>query len=179
MIYTENMRLRAVERGDIESFYRWINDPDVNDGLAIYLPMSLSDEQAWFENLAKREKAEKPLSIEIRESKDWRLIGNCAFFDIDWRVRCAELGIMLGEKTIWNRGHGSTAVRLLCKHGFETLNLNRIFLHVHESNPRAIRTYEKCGFVHEGRLRQANFKHGHYEDMLLMGMLASEWQSKV
>jgi diamine N-acetyltransferase len=56
------------------------------------------------------------------------------------------------------------------------LNLNRIFLRVYENNPRAIRAYEKTGFVHEGRLRQGHFHNGEYLDVLLMGVLRAEWQ---
>jgi RimJ/RimL family protein N-acetyltransferase len=54
--------------------------------------------------------------------------------------------------------------------------LNRIFLRVYETNPRAIRSYEKAGFVHEGRMRQAEFKDGEYFDVFLMSVLRSEWK---
>jgi RimJ/RimL family protein N-acetyltransferase len=62
------------------------------------------------------------------------------------------------------------------KYGFNTLNLNRIFLHVFETNPRAIRAYEKAGFSHEGRKRQAEFKNGTYVDILMMSVLKDEYQ---
>jgi len=32
--------------------------------------------------------------------------------------------------------------------------------------------------VLEGRLREANYKHGKYQDVLLMGVLRSEWFKK-
>ena len=93
--------------------------------------------------------------MRMQPLETWKLIGTYAFDDIDWRIRSAEFGIMIGDKTYWNRGYGTEAVRLLCQHGFNTLNLNRIFLHVFENNPRAIRAYEKAGFILEGRERQA------------------------
>ena len=74
---------------------------------------------------------------------------------IEWMNRCARFGIFMGEKSFWNQGYGTEATRLMLKHAFETLNLNRIFLHVYETNPRAIRAYEKVGFVKEGLLRDA------------------------
>jgi RimJ/RimL family protein N-acetyltransferase len=64
---------------------------------------------------------------------------------------------------------------LLVRHGFGTLNLNRIYLRVYADNKRAIHTYEKVGFVHEGRLRQAAYKHGSYCDVLFMSVLREEW----
>jgi RimJ/RimL family protein N-acetyltransferase len=64
---------------------------------------------------------------------------------------------------------------LLLKHGFEILNLNRIMLQVYEDNPRAIRCYEKVGYKHEGRLRQARYWNGEYLDILIMSVLKEEW----
>jgi RimJ/RimL family protein N-acetyltransferase len=81
---------------------------------------------------------------------------------------------LIGDKTCWNQGYGTESVRLLCQHGFNTLNLNRIFLHVFESNPRAIRAYEKAGFTLEGRERQAEYKDGKFIDVLRMSLLKSE-----
>jgi RimJ/RimL family protein N-acetyltransferase len=56
------------------------------------------------------------------------------------------------------------------------LNLHRVWLHVYEFNPRAVRVYEKVGFRHEGRLRQAIFHDGRYWDTLVMGLLHAEWR---
>jgi len=68
---------------------------------------------------------------------------------------------------------------LMLQHGFETLNLNRIMLRVYEDNPRAIRCYEKAGFVHEGRMRQARYAEGEYRDILLMAVLKYEWDQRM
>jgi RimJ/RimL family protein N-acetyltransferase len=46
---------------------------------------------------------------------------------------------------------------------------------VFANNLRAIRCYEKAGFVLEGRLRKAHFQNGEYLDILLMSVLRSEW----
>ncbi len=103
------------------------------------------------------------------------MIGGCGFFNLDDRNRSAEFGISIGDKTCWDKGYGTEAVRLLCRHGFDTLNLNRIYLRVLETNPRAIRAYEKAGFTHEGRQRQAWYKDGRYLDFLVMSILKEEF----
>ena len=64
---------------------------------------------------------------------------------------------MIGDKHQWNKGLGTEAMELLLKHGFETLNLHRIYLKVFADNNGAIRSYEKAGFVHEARLREVAF----------------------
>jgi RimJ/RimL family protein N-acetyltransferase len=184
MIYGDRIRFRHAERSDIPTFVGWLNDPEVRQGISIYLPMSQAEEENWFENLNKRPPDERVLCIEVRQPageshlENWRLIGNCSFFEIDWRNRSAEFGIMIGEKSFWNQGYGSEAVRLLLKLGFETLNLQRIFLRVFETNPRAIRAYEKAGFTLEGRQRKAEFQNGKYIDVLVMSILAEEWRAQ-
>ena len=55
---------------------------------------------------------------------------------------------------------------------------NCIYLYVFETNPLAIHVYEKCGFVHEGKLRQSTYRNGRYIDNILMSMLRREWDAK-
>lgn len=176
MIYGKRIRLRAPERSDVPTFFRWINDPEVTAGLLLALPMSLAEEENWYENMLKRPPVEHPLTMEVRDGDDWKVIGNMGFHDVEWRSRAAEVGIMIGEKEYWNQGYGTEAMLLMLRHGFHTLNLNRIFLRVFANNPRAIRSYEKVGFVHEGCLRQDMYKNGEYLDVLVMSVLRSEYQ---
>jgi RimJ/RimL family protein N-acetyltransferase len=178
MIYGERVRLRATERTDVPSYYEWVNDPEVTRGLALYLPMSNAEEQRWFERTLERDPQEKPLAIEVRDGEAWKLIGNCGVFGIEWTNRSAELGILIGDKSVWDRGYGTETMTLLLRHGFETLNLNRLFLRVFAANVRAVRAYEKAGFVEEGRLRQAVFKNGRYDDIIVMSVLRSEWENR-
>lgn len=176
MIIGERIRFRAPERDDIPIFVNWINDPEVRAGLSLFLPMSIAEEELWFDDMLKRPVNEHPLSIEVKDKKDWIIIGNIGLFSFDNIARSAEVGILIGEKNYWNKGYGTAALKLLLKHGFETLNLNRIFLRVYEDNPRAIRCYEKAGFVHEGRMRQGRFSQGKLVDILFMSVLRDEWK---
>jgi diamine N-acetyltransferase len=184
MIYGERIRLRRNERSDIPKFVDWLNDPEVRRYLLINLPISQANEEEWFEKMLKLPANEQPFGIEIREvvpgdgKEQWRLIGNCSFMDINPTVRSAEVGLFIGDKTCWNKGYGTEVMQLLLRLGFDTYNLNRIFLRVHEANKGGIRAYEKAGFVHEGRLRQGIFQNGEYGDMLLMSVLRAEWNLK-
>jgi diamine N-acetyltransferase len=177
MICGKRTRLRALERSDLPRFVEWLNDHEVTAGLQVYAPLSMQEEESWFENMLKRPAEEHTLAIEIRQGdSEWLMIGSCGFHAFNWRVRSAEFGIFIGDKSKWNQGYGTETVRLLLRYGFDTLNLNRIALEVYENNPGAIRAYEKAGFVHEGRKRQGMFKGGEYVDVLLMSVVHSEWQ---
>lgn len=94
--------------------------------------------------------------------------------DIDWVSRHGYLGIFIGETEHQSKGHGRQAVRLMLRHAFRDLGLHRVYLTVLEDNPRALRVYEKCGFVVEGRLRQHAYKRGQFRDLILMGICADD-----
>ena len=140
MIYGERIRLRAITRDDLPLFVEWLNDPEVTQGLMHYIPFSIEDEEDWFSGMRKRPKEEHPLVIEICAEDGWEAIGNCGLMGIDWRIRQAEFGIIIGAKQHWNKGYGTEALKMFIEHSFATLNLNRIFLRVYENNPRAIRS---------------------------------------
>ena len=178
MIYGGRVRLRAAERDDVKKFCVWVNDPEVTRYLSLYLPMSTVDEENWFEAMTRRDQSEKTLVIEVRDGEGWKMIGNCGVFDIDPVNRMGELGIMLGERDEWDKGYGTEAMLLLARHCFETLNLNRVHLRVYAENLRARRSYEKAGFVEEGRLREGVYKHGKYDDVIMMSILHSEWMER-
>lgn len=178
MITGNRVRLRAIERSDLLLFKDWLNDPEVTQGLTIYLPLSNAHEEKWFEKMLENPMDEQPLVIEVLEKDGWHPIGNCGFHKLDWRCRSAEVGIFIGKKSMWNQGFGTEAMRLLLQHGFDTLNLNRIALDVYATNQRAIHSYEKAGFVLEGRKRQAMYKAGKFVDILFMSILRSEWLAK-
>lgn len=181
MIQGERVRLRRDERADIAMFVEWLNDPEVSRYLSMTMPISTANEEQWFEGTLKLPAAEQPFAIEIREispekdTETWRLIGNCSFMDVDNTARSAEAGLFIGDKSCWNKGYGTEIMRLLLQIGFGTLNLNRVFLRVDEDNKGGIRAYEKAGFVHEGRLRQAVYRDGQYGDLLIMSVVRSEW----
>ncbi|NLZ26880.1 MAG: GNAT family N-acetyltransferase [Chloroflexi bacterium] len=181
ILYGENVRLRATERTDIPVFQRWINDPEVTEYLSNIFPYSLEAETAWYESILKRPMAEHPLVIDLSLTQgntgkpEWLPIGNCAFMHITDIHRSAEVGIFLGEKEYWSQGYGTEAMRLMLKFGFEDLNFYRIWLRVLESNHRARKSYLKSGFIEEGRFRKAEFRHGFYNDIILMSILQEEW----
>jgi RimJ/RimL family protein N-acetyltransferase len=178
MITGDQVRFRAIEKEDLPYFVKWLNDPEIREGLSLFLPLSFAEEQEWFDEMLKREPQARPMAIEIQPDPkidEWVFVGNWGFFGHDWQSRVAEIGLFTGEKKYWNKGFGTRITNLICKHGFDTLNLNRIWLRVFETNQRAIRVYKKAGFINEGRYREGQFLDGKYVDVMIMSMLRSEW----
>jgi RimJ/RimL family protein N-acetyltransferase len=178
MILGKRIRCRAIEQADLPRFVNWLNDPEVYRYLTMFMPLSQASEENWFDHTLQKPAEEQPLVIEIVSQDEWMPIGVIDLHTFNWRARSAELGIFIGEKMCWNQGFGQEAVRLIVKHGFNTLNLNRIFLRVYETNSRAIHTYERVGFIKEGSLRQAVVSDGHYVNEIIMSILRSEWRDE-
>jgi RimJ/RimL family protein N-acetyltransferase len=174
MIVGQKTRLRAIEREDIPTFVRWLNDSEIRHYLEVYLPMSKAAEEGWFEAQLKDD-SNRIFAIETEEGVH---IGNISLGDLDWKNRNAAIGIVIGEKEYWGQGYGSDATIALLDFAFKEMNLHRIYLSTYDFNQRAIRCYEKCGFRHEGRAREAHFTDGKYHDHLLMAILREEFVSE-
>jgi len=176
MIYGEKVRLRAIEKSDLERYVQWFNDPEVTRFLGRHMPMSMADEERWFDSQQKLSAEGRAMALDAMDGKRWVHIGGAGLHDIDWQSRFAEAGISIGDKRYWNRGFGTDAMRTLLRHGFDGLNLHRIYLRVFVDNERAIAIYRHLGFSEEGRLRKHFFRRGEYHDMLVMGILQPEWE---
>jgi RimJ/RimL family protein N-acetyltransferase len=172
------IHIRPLERKDLPLFVEWLSDPQVMENLGIHNLISMAREERWFESILEHSEDEHPYVIEINENGKWRVIGNMSLFRINSIDRSAEIGIVIGDKTRWNKGYGCEAMKLMVRRGFNDLGLHRIELRVFDSNPRGIRCYEKAGFVHESRLRQAAWKNGRFVDVLIMSVLQPEWKEK-
>lgn len=170
----EKVRLRPVHERDLPLFVQWLADPEVRRWLAaINDPPTLEDEFDWYEG--RRSDPDAVLwSIETLEG---RLAGTTELRLTPDHHR-AELGIAIQDKTMWNQGLGTDAVRLVLEFGFEDLELNRIDLTTDEDNVRGRRCYEKCGFVEEGVLRQHRFVEGRFGNTIVMSILREEWLAR-
>ena len=89
----------------------------------------------------------------------------------------AYVWILIGERDYWGKGYGTDAMRVFMRYAFEELNLHRLTLRVFGFNKRAIRSYEKCGFHHEGAMRGAQNKMGVRWDEIWMGITRQDWQA--
>jgi RimJ/RimL family protein N-acetyltransferase len=67
---------------------------------------------------------------------------------------------------------------LVLGHAFHDLKLHRISIRVLAYNTRAIRSYQKCGFLIEGREREAAFVNGRWHDDIIMGLLEHEFTAR-
>ena len=77
-------------------------------------------------------------------------IGSCSLYN--WNSESVQLGIRIGDRDYWGKEYGTEVVSILVNYWLMSTTLDCIWLKVLPSNTRAIKCYEKCGFVHSGRL---------------------------
>ncbi len=171
MIKGEKVLLRAVERGDIEKWKLWFNDPEIRSFLTWVYPYAERDGISFYERL-EGDNENKVFSI---ITSDKTHIGSIGLHPISWTNRNAELGILIGEKKYHNKGYGSDSIKTLLEFAFKEMNLHRVYLRVFEFNSRAIACYRKIGFVEEGIQREAHYANGRYWNVIWMGLLKSEF----
>jgi RimJ/RimL family protein N-acetyltransferase len=111
----------------------------------------------------------------IRTLAEDKLIGELGLDVVNWPGRDAFVGLGIGETEYWSKGYGTDVMNVILRFAFTEINLRRVTLTVFEYNPRAIRSYEKAGFRHEGRLRRLLHREGRRWDELFMGILREEW----
>jgi RimJ/RimL family protein N-acetyltransferase len=118
------------------------------------------------------------LEFHIRTLADDHLIGFIALHSVEWNNGAAQLAVGIGEPDYRGKGYGTDALQLILRFAFHELNLYRVGLDVIASNLRAIRTYERLGFQHEGRMRDAVLRDGRRTDRIIMGLLRDEWHER-
>lgn len=173
MLQGEKVRLRAVQKTDLASFFRYVNDPEITRFLLIDPPFCWEQEEFWYQQTVQG----RDITYTI-ETLEGRVIGNITLHKVDYANRKAVLGIMIGEVELQNQGLGTDAIITMLGLAFDELNLERVCLIADVRNVRAIRCYEKCGFKHEGVMRHARFKGGQYIDDVVMSILKEEWRAR-
>jgi RimJ/RimL family protein N-acetyltransferase len=172
----ENVRLRPFTDDDVPLLREWYSDPEVLHWL------HLSEDAPHLHSLeSHRERWERMRDDPTRltwliETSDGQPIGEVELIEINKAHGRAELGITIGEKSYWNGGCGTDAVRAVLRFAFGELGLRRVTLITDEDNARCIRCYEKCGFLREGVFRNHRLRNGRPLNMVTMAVLKDEWK---
>lgn len=177
MLTNDMVTLRALKREDLELLYEFNNNIDVEiaGGGDPPTPQSLERLEVEFDTNIKNG-GRDGMTFAIEASG--RFIGHCSLFQFHPTNRTCALGITIGDQEYWGHGYGRNALDLLLDYAFRLQNTRRIHLNVNSTNERAIRAYQACGFVEEGRLRQHVWNNGQYIDLVQMGILRDEWQKQ-
>ena len=172
----ERVMLREYQAEDIGAIRGWVNDEAVTRYLSTryWPPQTLVDSQEFLSHMLQS--SHNAYNFVIADRADGHYIGQLDIFRVDWRLRCGEIGMVIGGAQDRGRGIGREALELLKRFAFLTLGLERLEMDVHMDNLPARRCYEKAGFRLEGVKRHAFYTEGRFCDVGMMSMLRGDYE---
>lgn len=170
MLLGNNIKLRPLQYGDDNLFFKWRNDLDyIRLTKSFRLPKHESLEKDWLESMMK-DRSNKNVIFIIETIPEAKSIGFVQLNQIDWISRNCMFGIAIPETGFQGKGYGKEVIKILFEYAFNQLNLFKISLEVTSFNANSIHIYEKMGFEKEGVLKNQYFWNGTYHDVFVYGL---------
>jgi len=163
--------IEPTEKDVLNGWWRWLNDKEVtkyqNKGVFYNTP------EKQFSYLLEMKESSTDVLFGIYFDK--KHIGCVALHNIDWINRSAKIGILIGEKSYWNKGIGKKAWNIITQYGLFILNLHRIYADIFEENEASLKVAKASGFKEEGIIRDKYYKNGKYYNAVLLSVLKDEF----
>lgn len=167
--------LRLLELSDLDIIMQHYNNLELLYTLGDQRPRSRDQ---WEERIRKSSNDERSYRFAIC-TKEQRFIGLIGLFQSGKNLcRRADLGLLIFNKEDRGKGYGTDAIITMCGFAFTILNMHTVELELFEFNKAGQKAYEKAGFVHTGRRRDAYYHFGNYVDSLIMDIKKEEFNSK-
>ena len=168
--------LRLMTYEDTDRIIGWRNSDGVRGHFIYREPFTREGHESWIRNMVETGKAVQMMICDIHGDEP---LGSVYIRDIDRKHRKAEYGIFIGVESARGRGIGTAAAELMLEYGFREEGLHRVYLRALADNARAIRSYEKAGFVREGLLREDVCIDGEFRDIVWMAALNPYEQTSI
>ncbi len=177
MLTGELTNLRAVERDDAVLIHGWFDDPEAmswwgNPAPVLSLHLLQQQLHIWLEDERTRG---HPVGFVI-ETLEGEAAGLILLSDLQPVDRTAELSIML-DSANRRQGLGSDALKTLVATAFDQWGLHRLTARCEAANEPAHAFFQRHGFRLEGRLREARFIDGGWQDVLIFGRVREAGES--
>jgi RimJ/RimL family protein N-acetyltransferase len=165
--------LSPYTKESIPHFVKWYNDAEVTRYLGMIVPSTLELHQNGYEKVARQ--VDMPCFL-LFDKISATLIGHIGA-ELNQKDRVATVGILIGEEAFWDRGYGTDAMNVLIAYLFKNLDMRKAELTTFDFNTRAIKCFQKVGFVNEGKISRAKYANGELHDVIMMGLLCDDWHA--
>lgn len=164
--------LRPIEFEDLDMMRNLINDPDLEANIVGWLlPISKKDQDNWYSNFKNNQN-----NIRFIIEYEQKAVGFTGITDIDWKNGTAKSNGIRLTKSSQGKGLATDVYMTMLNYVFNELRLHRFSGSALENNMASIRLMEKCGYRHEGIIRDAVFKMGKYQNVVIMGVLKNDFE---
>ena len=169
----EAVSLRPLGLEDATRVLAWRNLPEVSTYMYTDHPISEAEHAGWFAQVLQDE-SRRYWIIEL----DGQPVGLANLYDISPHHKRAYCGSYLASKALRGRGLGTAAERLLVRHAFVDLGLDKLCTEVLSGNETGVKVHARCGFQTDGVLREHVLKGGLRRDVVVMSLLRAEWAAR-
>lgn len=169
----EDLELRLIEERHAEEYFSLC---DRNRGRFYWLKEDYSLEDA--KSFLRRDLTENFARNNGFQAGIWfrgKLVGAVRYNDINWTNKSTSLGGWI-DSSLEGKGLITKAARVFIAYAFSELKLNRLEAQCHSENLRSRAMAEKLGFTQEGVLREAEWRNNRFVNVVIYGLLASEWK---
>ena len=177
MLHGKLVSLRPMERDDIPRLWEFAQDLSV--GLLTGFDGRPTPKEAVEKIYEERYSSATDRNVTFGIEAHELLIGGIEMRNVDWQNRSAELVLYIGDPAYRQRGCGSDALHVALNYAFKVLGLHRLTYMVPGDNAGALTAYTRAGFTEEGRLREAHFRDGSYQDMVVLGIIRSDFKNEI
>ncbi len=176
-LYAPRVRLRAIDREDVDALFEIFSDPDVMRYWSSPPMVHRSEAAHLLTRIEEHFRNRDLFQWGVALTNEDRLIGTCTLAHLNVANRRAELGFALG-RAHWRKGLMREALGALLDFGFGEWNFHRIEADVDPRNEPSLRLLEGLGFQREGFLRERWLANGETQDTVLLGLLQKEWRRR-
>ena len=173
----KNIYLRNVCLEDVnDSYYQWLNDPQVNQFLETRFVVQSKEKIAEF--VASKDGNANEILLAICDKKHDLHIGNIKLGPINWYHRRAEISLLIGNKEYWGKGIATQAIQLISQFAFQTLNLNKLMAGAYKHNIGSIKAFQKCGYKIEGEVEDYVLVNNQGVSLIKLGITAKQFSAR-
>ena len=169
---TNEVTIRPITYDDTEDIIRWRNSDFVRSRFIDQRLFTKESHEYWLKNFVETGKVAQFIIL-----LDGKGVGSVYLRDIDPDERSAEYGIFIGEESARGKGVGTKSARLILEYAFCEIKLEKIFLRVYKDNAGAVKSYEKAGFVSNGKIENIEV-NGKKRDVIFMELEKKDFEKR-
>lgn len=166
----ENIYIRALEPGDLDTLYKWENNPAIWKVSNTLAPFSRFVLEQYLVNAHEDIFTAKQVRLMVC-AKDGKPVGTIELFDFDPMHSRVGIGILIDDLS-QGKGYAQAALDVLIHYCFDILLLHQVYCNIAASNEKSLHLFRKLGFTEVGLKKQWNKTGQHaFEDEWMLQLI--------